>query len=220
LQKRLIPLFHYALNPAAMLFLGTSEGIGEFGDLFAVLDRKAKLYKRKEGAHARSATRAEASCAVLADGSAMEHPVPLPRFQQARPSRETAAARTDRAGPAAADRPGRRAGQRQGDILYLHGRTGMYLEPAPGEAGVNNILKMAREGLRPEPEHRPCTRRPRSENHRAPTGLRVKNQRRLHHRQPEHCPGVTCPCCAVRAEHRCIWCSGGRAVAGSRATAA
>jgi len=37
-----------------------------------------------------------------------------------------------------------------GDILYLHGRTGMYLEPAPGEAGVNNILKMAREGLRGE----------------------------------------------------------------------
>jgi two-component system, chemotaxis family, CheB/CheR fusion protein len=36
-----------------------------------------------------------------------------------------------------------------GNILYLHGRTGMYLEPAPGEVGVANILKMAREGLRP-----------------------------------------------------------------------
>ena len=35
-----------------------------------------------------------------------------------------------------------------GDILYLHGRTGLYLEPAPGEAGMN-ILKMARDGLRP-----------------------------------------------------------------------
>jgi two-component system CheB/CheR fusion protein len=38
----------------------------------------------------------------------------------------------------------------QGDILYLHCRAGMYLELAPGEAGVNNILKMAREGLRRE----------------------------------------------------------------------
>ena len=37
----------------------------------------------------------------------------------------------------------------RGDILYLHGRTGKYLEPAPGEAGMN-ILKMAREGLRPD----------------------------------------------------------------------
>ena len=36
----------------------------------------------------------------------------------------------------------------QGDIFYLHGRTGMYLEPAPGDSGVSNILKMAREGLR------------------------------------------------------------------------
>jgi two-component system, chemotaxis family, CheB/CheR fusion protein len=36
-----------------------------------------------------------------------------------------------------------------GDILYVHGRTGQYLEPAPGEAGMN-ILKMAREGLRHE----------------------------------------------------------------------
>lgn len=36
----------------------------------------------------------------------------------------------------------------QGDVLYLHGRTGMFLEPAPGEAGISNILRMAREGLR------------------------------------------------------------------------
>ena len=34
-----------------------------------------------------------------------------------------------------------------GDILYLHGRTGLYLEPSSGEAGINNILKMARAGL-------------------------------------------------------------------------
>ncbi|MBK7765587.1 MAG: chemotaxis protein CheR, partial [Sulfuritalea sp.] len=48
LQKKLIPLFHFALKPGGMLFLGTSEGVGEFGELFAVLDRKSKLYQRKE----------------------------------------------------------------------------------------------------------------------------------------------------------------------------
>ncbi len=48
LQKRLIPLFHFALNPTGMLFLGSSEGVGEFDNLFSVLDRKAKLYQRKE----------------------------------------------------------------------------------------------------------------------------------------------------------------------------
>ena len=51
LQKKLIPLFHYALNPGGFLFLGTSETVGEFGDLFATLDRKSKLYQRKEDIH-------------------------------------------------------------------------------------------------------------------------------------------------------------------------
>jgi two-component system CheB/CheR fusion protein len=48
LQKKLILLFQYALNPGGFLFLGTSETVGEFGDLFAALDRKSKLYRRKE----------------------------------------------------------------------------------------------------------------------------------------------------------------------------
>ena len=48
LQKKLIPLSHYALNPGGFLFLGTSETVGEFSELFAALDRKAKLYHRKE----------------------------------------------------------------------------------------------------------------------------------------------------------------------------
>ena len=34
----------------------------------------------------------------------------------------------------------------EGDIFYLHGRTGMFLEPVTGEVGQYNILKMAREG--------------------------------------------------------------------------
>jgi two-component system, chemotaxis family, CheB/CheR fusion protein len=55
LQKKLIPLFHYALNPGGTLFLGTSETVGEFADLFATLDRKAKLYQRKENVPAPTA---------------------------------------------------------------------------------------------------------------------------------------------------------------------
>lgn len=46
-----MPLFHYALKPGGFLFLGTSEGVGEFDDLFTVLDRKFKLYQRKESYH-------------------------------------------------------------------------------------------------------------------------------------------------------------------------
>ncbi|MFW6368858.1 MAG: CheR family methyltransferase [Spirochaetota bacterium] len=52
LHEKLIPLFHYALRPAGFLFLGTSESIGDYTDLFDTLDRKAKLYQRKESARA------------------------------------------------------------------------------------------------------------------------------------------------------------------------
>lgn len=49
LQKKLIPLFHYTLNPEGVLLLGTSESIGEFTDLFKVVDAKWKVFQRKEG---------------------------------------------------------------------------------------------------------------------------------------------------------------------------
>jgi two-component system CheB/CheR fusion protein len=47
LQKRLLPLFHYVLNPNGYLFLGTSETIGGFSDRFAPVDSKWRLFKRK-----------------------------------------------------------------------------------------------------------------------------------------------------------------------------
>ena len=47
LQKKLMPVFHYALNQDGYLFLGNSETIGEFLDLFAAVDKKWKLYQRK-----------------------------------------------------------------------------------------------------------------------------------------------------------------------------
>ena len=48
LQKKLLPLFHYSLNPGGVLFLGNAETIGEFTDFFAPLDDKARLYRRSE----------------------------------------------------------------------------------------------------------------------------------------------------------------------------
>ncbi|MFA6033975.1 MAG: chemotaxis protein CheB, partial [Myxococcota bacterium] len=51
LQKKLTPLFHYALNPGGFLFLGMSETVGEFGEIFSVIDRKLKLYQCKSFIH-------------------------------------------------------------------------------------------------------------------------------------------------------------------------
>ena len=110
LQKKLIPLFHYALNPGGFLFLGTSETVGEFGDLFAALDRKSKLYQRKEDIH--GAQRA-ALGRFLPPVTALDAALPQAAGKDGTP-RETAAARADRTGAAAAGRPGRRARQRPG----------------------------------------------------------------------------------------------------------
>ncbi|BAY15428.1 signal transduction histidine hinase [Anabaenopsis circularis NIES-21] len=49
-QKKLLPIFHYALKPQGFLMLGTSETVGEFSNLFALIDRKYKIYSGKMAA--------------------------------------------------------------------------------------------------------------------------------------------------------------------------
>jgi two-component system CheB/CheR fusion protein len=144
LQKKLIPLFHYALNPGGALFLGTSETVGEFADLFAILDHKSKLYQRKEhviGAHRPAMGK---YLPPLTEGGTDSRPSAKAPGESKFQLREL----TERALLQQYAPIGALINQR-GEILYLHGRTGLYLEPAPGEAGMN-ILKMAREGLRRE----------------------------------------------------------------------
>jgi two-component system, chemotaxis family, CheB/CheR fusion protein len=144
LQKKIIPLFHYALNSKGFLFLGNSEGIGEFSDLFSTLDRKSKLYQSKGANHSplhsalgrifRTRTGSETSPRQLVNLTPAAIKLPLRELTEKMlllHMNATAALVND-----------------QGDIFYLHGRTGLYLEPAPGEATVSNVLKMSREGLR------------------------------------------------------------------------
>jgi len=141
LQKRLIPMFHYAVNPGGMLVLGSSESVGDFGNLFTALDRKSKIYQRRvddlslRPGMARMFSRPvgdetarQAASGVLKDNKLPWHEI---------------AVRTllEHYAPVGA------LVSEHGDIHYLLGRTGRYLEPAPGEASMN-IFRMAREGLR------------------------------------------------------------------------
>lgn len=48
LHKRLLPIFHYALNPGGFLLLGSSETVGGFGNLFSIKNNKCKIYERKD----------------------------------------------------------------------------------------------------------------------------------------------------------------------------
>jgi two-component system CheB/CheR fusion protein len=167
LQKKIMPLFHYALNPGGFLFLGTSESVGEFVDLFSTLNRKLKLYQRKEeifGAHRSAVARFSLLGAEEGGVSAVEKAPGGGKL----PLREL----TERALLQLHIPVGALVNE-HGDILYLHGRTGRYLEPASGEVGITNILKMAREGLRRELTASLAQAVKRKETVRR-TGLRVK----------------------------------------------
>jgi two-component system CheB/CheR fusion protein len=139
LQKKLIPLFHYALNPQGVLFLGTSETVGEFTTLFVAVDRKCKLYLHQEDVPGAARPVLGAFMPLLHEGRAQAPPP----WDEARLNLRDLAEQTllqhyAQAGVLVNGR---------GEILHIYGRTGQYLEPAPGNAGVN-ILPMAREGLR------------------------------------------------------------------------
>jgi len=145
LQKKLIPLFHYALNHQGVLFLGTSESVGEFHNLFETIDRKQKVYRRKGGYGSQRAemghflpplTVTETSFAMTIEKTIEPKKIPLRELTEQALLQQLA--------------PVGVLVNARGDILYLHGRTGLYLEPCPGEAGVSNIIKMAREGLTKE----------------------------------------------------------------------
>jgi two-component system CheB/CheR fusion protein len=146
LQRKLIPMFHYALNPEGLLFLGNSEGIGDFVDLFEVLDRKAKLYQRKDaigsGQRILLSRFDPAISPGFMDAPGISGKVLLPAKLSLRELTERCL--LNHFAVAAALVNG------NGDILYLHGRAGVYLELHAGEMSVNNVLKMARPGLRIE----------------------------------------------------------------------
>jgi two-component system CheB/CheR fusion protein len=138
LQKKLLPLFHYSLNPGGVLFLGSAETTGAFTDLFAPLNIKSRLFRRRE-----SVLPAE--------------PLAFPAsFVPARPGvpKELTMLKPATNLQSLADQlllqlfsPPAVLVNDKGDILYISGRTGKYLEPAAGKANWN-IFAMAREGLR------------------------------------------------------------------------
>ncbi|MEO6602457.1 MAG: chemotaxis protein CheB, partial [Polyangiaceae bacterium] len=143
LQRKLIPLFHYALNPSGLLLLGSSETVGDFGELFAAVDRKAKLYQWQGDSRASKHAAFGRFLPRQSDASGGSSQAPRSAKASDLPLREL----TERALLSRA--PVGALVSEQGDILYLHGQTGKFLEPAPGEP-VLNVLKMARQGLRQE----------------------------------------------------------------------
>jgi len=139
LQNRLIPTFHYALNPDGVLFLSPSESIGRFTSLFTPVNRKWKFFSsrqflspsRTSGAFSLPIT------AIHAGHGTPELAMKLP---------ETNFVELTRGILLQSYAPPSVITDEEGNTLYVHGDTGSYLRPAPGQASLN-IIEMAREGL-------------------------------------------------------------------------
>ena len=143
LQKQVMTLFHYALIPDGILFLGSSETIGDHTNLFDTLDRKAKIYCRREDANRGRRAYKE----FVAPPFTSRESAPASAAVDSMPPLDFRALSEQ-----ALLRHGRHVGvlvNSRGEILYFAGRTGKYLETPPGNTSAN-IFTMAREGLRRE----------------------------------------------------------------------
>lgn len=141
LQKRLVPLFHYSLRPGGVLLLGGSETVGRAQSLFHPLQPKSRLYWRSDNGaaagpvvfptHRRPGTRSASQETVLAHLKTPPANLQSLADQLLLQSYSPAAVLVNDAG----------------DIVYISGRTGRYLEPAAGKANWN-IHVMARPSIR------------------------------------------------------------------------
>lgn len=138
LQKRLLQIFHYSLNPGGLLFLGSAETVGNSQTLFVAAQAKSRLFKQRESLLSREH---QVFPAILPH--TMSESPKVTNFPHQPANLQTLAEQLllrDYSPPAvlATD---------QGDILYISGRTGKYLEPASGKVNWN-LFAMVRDGLR------------------------------------------------------------------------
>ena len=137
LQRRLLSMFHYALKPSGFLVLGHAESIGYHSDLFALMNKKNKVYRKKP---------------ATATAPHMDVFRPALRTVTAAPPAIGAHNETKLVlGDATRILMERYAPpsvllDQQFNVVQFNGQTGLYLQPSPGEPTFD-ILKLAREGL-------------------------------------------------------------------------
>jgi two-component system CheB/CheR fusion protein len=138
LQQRLIPTMHYALRNTGFLWLGGSETIGSYRDLFEPLDLKHKIFAKKAAAPAIPIPKAQRFEARRMAG----HPSQMGPRESAGPDPQREADRL----LLSLYSPPAVIVNADLDILQFRGDTSPYVMPAPGRASLN-LIKMLREGL-------------------------------------------------------------------------
>jgi two-component system CheB/CheR fusion protein len=139
-QSQVIPIFHYSLRPGGYLFLGTSENVNQFAELFSPVEKKQRIFRSRSntGAPVRlpMAVNGILQSAVGRTDVRRSGPIPGLAWRQAIESRVL-----ERFGPAFV------VTTREGDVVYFSAKTGKYLEQLAG-APSRQLLTMARKGLR------------------------------------------------------------------------
>lgn len=141
LQKKVIPMFHWALNTKGFLMLGASETVGQFSSLFEPLDTRNKIFERKS---------VPAKLPVEFGSPEFVAPQPEPFIQKSQwgfkkaefdLQKEADRLVLDKYGPAGI------VIDENMTIIHFRGHTSPYLEPTPGKASLN-LMDMARPGLK------------------------------------------------------------------------
>ncbi len=137
LQREVLPLLHHGLLTGGLLFLGSSETVGAIADAFEPIDVKARIYRRTDRAET------TAPFAIQHMSKTRERLADVPAAASSGPNLQDTIERLilERHVPPLV------LTNLQGDVLYVNGRTGRYLEPAAGKANWN-IHALVREGLR------------------------------------------------------------------------
>lgn len=141
LKDKLLPLFHYALASKGILLLGNAETIGRHTSLFAPINKFTQIFTRIDNPSNQIYVDFPTRLFPIVPASNIE----FESFREMNNSMSNLQTQADQIllrnySPAAV------LINAEGDILYINGRTGKYLEPAAGKANWN-IHAMAREGL-------------------------------------------------------------------------
>lgn len=142
LQRKIVPILHYALKPSGFLVLGKSEGVSGFNNLFSTVDAKHKIYAKMPVA---SRLHYDFSQAHYPAGSVAESPDRAREIQSGvgpefNPQEEADRVVLNSFAPVGVVINGAM------EVIQFRGRTSPYLEPAPGKPSLN-VLKLARNGL-------------------------------------------------------------------------
>lgn len=139
-QGQVIPTFHYSLRPGGYLFLGGSENVSQYSDLFAPVDKKHRIFRsRDDGAPRRPLALANSLGSGFSTGGS----------DAVRRSSTGALALRHSVEQQVLDRfaPPHVVVSRDGEIIYYSARTGKYLE-SPSGVPSRQLMNLARRGLR------------------------------------------------------------------------